>query len=59
MERPVGVRAAEASDEMILERLDDALGGIDPVVVGLNKLPITVLGSEELFRGLVAWFSVT
>ena len=52
LERPGGVRATEASDEMILKRLNGALGGIDPMVVWLNELPLTVLGSEELFQGL-------
>ena len=59
MERPVGVGATEASDEMILKRLNGALGGIDPMVVGLAELLLTVLGSEELFQGIGAWLSVT
>ena len=48
LERPVVVGAAKATDEVVLECLDGALRGVDPVVCRFGKLPLAVFFLEKL-----------
>ena len=49
LEGPVAVGRAEATDEVVLERLDGPSGRIDAVVCRFDKLPFAVLLLEEGF----------
>lgn len=45
------VGGAEATDEVIFEGLDGAFSGVDPVIVGFDKLNGAVAGGNKSFDG--------
>ena len=51
MEREVDVCGAEATDEVVFERLDGLFCSIDSMIVGLNELNGTVVGGDKCLDG--------
>ncbi len=51
MEWEVDVCGAEATDEVVFERLDGPFCGVDSMIVGLDELNGTVTGGETCLDG--------
>ena len=51
MQRKVGVGAAESGNEVVLERVDGAFGGVAAVDTRRGKLEIDILAAHELLEG--------
>ena len=59
LQREIDIRCAQATDEVVFERLDRPLGGVDAVIGWFNKLPFAVLLFEVRFErrgGLVVGY---